>query len=68
MEGTDEMNQCIVVNGYAKVKNSGNLNMVDFLHSSADFLKTICLTKCLITISYRSYQTKSFTVMLKRNT
>lgn len=38
-KGTDEMNQCIVVNGYAKVKNSGNLNMVDFLHSSADFFK-----------------------------
>lgn len=36
---TAEMNQCVVANGYAKVKNSGNLNMVDFLNGSAQFFR-----------------------------
>lgn len=36
---TDEMNQCIVANGYAKVKNSGNLNMSDFLNGSAELFR-----------------------------
>lgn len=40
-----EMNQCVLANGYAKVKNSGNLNMLDFLDSSADFFKEYLLNE-----------------------
>lgn len=42
---TDEMDRCIVVNGYAKVKNSGNLNMIDFLECSAEFFEAHLLNE-----------------------